>query len=173
MRGREEFLAGWLRSISRVLSRSIVFGFVWWMLGGGDPSSWWIGVPAVGLAVWFSLLLSPSWVRLRWSLGGLALFLPFFCLQSLRGGFDVSRRALHPRLPLHPCLVRYPFRLGETSARVFMANVVSLLPGTLSADVEGDVLIVHALDGGLPVEQQLHALESRVAHLFRVAVQDL
>jgi multicomponent Na+:H+ antiporter subunit E len=160
-----------LRWIARVLSRSITFGFLWWVLGGNDPLWWWVGLPAVGLAVMVSLAFSPAPCRLRWSPGGLALFVPFFFIQSLRGGLDVARRALHPRLPLNPSLVRYPLRLEETPAQVFMANVVSLLPGTLSADLEGSVLIVHALDTGLPVAEQLHALESRVAHLFRIVMQ--
>jgi multicomponent Na+:H+ antiporter subunit E len=102
----------------------------------------------------------------------MASFLPFFCLQSLRGGVDVAWRAFHPGLPIHPCLVHYPLRLRETPARVFMANVVSLLPGTLSADIDGDSLIVHALDGRLPVAEQLAVLESRVANVFRIALPD-
>ena len=53
-----------------------------------------------------------------------------------------------------------------------MANVVSLLPGTLSADIDGDGLVVHALDGRLPVTEQLAVLESRVADLFRIALPD-
>lgn len=101
----------------------------------------------------------------------MALFAPFFLVQSLRGGVDVARRALHPRLPLNPCLVRYPLCLEEVPAQVFMANVVSLLPGTLSADLEDSVLTVHALDCALPVTEQLQALESRVARLFGLAVQ--
>lgn len=156
----------------RVVSRIFVFGFIWWTLGGGGPATWWLGLPAVAIAVAVSLLVTHPSIRLRWSPGGLASFLPFFCLQSLRGGVDVAWRAFHPGLPIHPCLVHYPLRLRETPARVFMANVVSLLPGTLSADLEGDSLVVHALDGRLPVTEQLRALESRVARLFRIVLQD-
>jgi multicomponent Na+:H+ antiporter subunit E len=156
----------------RIVSRGFVFGFIWWTLGGADLATWWVGLPAVGIAVVVSLLITHASIRLRWSPGGLAFFLPFFCLQSLRGGVDVAWRAFHPGLPIHPCLVSYSLRLRETPARVFMANVVSLLPGTLSADLEGDCLVVHALDGRLPVTGQLRELESRVANLFRIALQD-
>jgi len=127
---------------------------------------WWFALPAVGLAVTASLALVPGPWRLHWSPEGLARFVPFFLFQSLRGGLDVACRTFHPRLPLNPSLVRYPLRLEQSPAQVFMANVVSLLPGTLSADLEGSVLTVHALDIGLPVTEQLQTLESRVARLF-------
>lgn len=152
------------------MSRGCAFGLLWWGLGGDDPLWWWAGLPTVGLAVVVSLALSPGPWRLRWNPGGLARFVPFFLFQSLRGGLDVARRTLHPRLPLNPSLVCYPLRLEESPAQVFMANVVSLLPGTLSADLEGSVLTVHALDIGLPVTEQLQALESRVARLFESTV---
>lgn len=170
MTGREEVPgsgSGWLR---RVLSRSIVLGILWWVLGGSDPLWWWVGLPAVGLAVMVSLSLAPASMQQRWRARGVVLFVPFFCFQSLRGGIDVARRAFDPRLPLHPSLVRYPFRLMDWPSRVFMANAVSLLPGTLSADLDEHHLLVHALDQDLPVMAQLHALETRVAHLFCVAL---
>lgn len=151
---------------TRVLSRIMVLGGIWWVLVDGEASSWWFGLPAVGLAVMVSLLLPPAPTPLHLSPGGLALFMPFFLVQSLRGGVDVMRRALHPRLPLEPALICYRLGLGEASARVFMANAVSLLPGTLIADLDGDQLIVHSLDVRMPVHEQLRELERRVGRVF-------
>ena len=160
------------RWLPRVFSRTFVFGGVWWTLAGGDPSGWRVGLPAVVTAAALSLFLSLDSPPFRFSPRGLLRFVPFFCIQSLRGGLDVAWRALHPSLPIHPCLIRYPLSLRGTPAQVFMADVVSLLPGTLSADLEADHLTVHALDGRLPISDQLRAVESRVAALFGAAFED-
>jgi multicomponent Na+:H+ antiporter subunit E len=46
--------------------------------------------------------------------------------------------------------------------------VVSLLPGTLSVELEQDDLLLHALDIRLPVDRELERLEIRVADVFSV-----
>lgn len=169
MTGNVEGRLGRSRWKTRFLTRTMVFGALWWILASGDASSWWIGVPAVGFAAAVSLLLPPAPGRLRLSPSGLALFLPFFLFQSLQGGIDVMRRVFHPRLPLEPALICYRLGLGEASARVFMANAVSLLPGTLSADLDGHQLMVHTLDARMPVREQLRELELRVGRVFGVS----
>ena len=146
--------------------RAAGFALLWLMLNGDDATSWFIGLPTVAAATIASLLLQPvaGW-RLKWR--GLARFLPFFLWESLRGSIDVSRRALHPQLPLAPLLVEYQLRLPPGAWRVFLANTVSLLPGTLSAELQGDCLTVHALDGRQEsVTEKLRTLEARIADLF-------
>lgn len=93
-------------------------------------------------------------------------FVPFFAYCSLKGGVDVAGRAFSPRLPLTPAMLDYSLRLPKGTARVFFANIVSLLPGTLSTDIRGDTLMVHVLDNTSPVFEQLQRLEVAVARLF-------
>lgn len=162
---------GSLRAEERTFSiRTAAFHFVllglsWWVLAQGDTGSWVIGVPAVLLATMVSLRFSAdsSW---GWRLDGFLRFLPLFASSSLKGGVDVASRAFRPALPLTPTMVDYSLQLREGTARVFFANIVSLLPGTLSADIRGDTLIVHVLDGNLPTFEQLRRLELAVARLF-------
>ena len=40
------------------------------------------------------------------------------------------------------------------------------VPGTLSADIRGDTLVVHVLDRNLPTFEQLRRLELAVARMF-------
>jgi multicomponent Na+:H+ antiporter subunit E len=51
-------------------------------------------------------------------------------------------------------------------ARVFFANCLNLLPGTLTASWEDDVLQVHVLTEGPQVMAELRNLERQVALLF-------
>lgn len=135
------------------------------MLVDGDNGSWLIGAPAVALAVAVSVLAG-SRAPTRWQLGGWLLFLPYFVGKSVLGAIDVARRAYHPQVDLTPAFYQYPMRLSTEPAQVFFANAVSLLPGTLSAELRGNRLVVHALDATQPVRRDLAILEDKVAQLF-------
>lgn len=50
--------------------------------------------------------------------------------------------------------------------RVFMANTVSLLPGTLSVELDEEHLRVHVLDQTGAFASELAMIEVRVARLF-------
>lgn len=52
---------------------------------------------------------------------------------------------LNPRLPVEPCLVILSTRLEDDVTRTMLANSVTLTPGTLTVDVDGDRFLVHAL----------------------------
>lgn len=96
-------------------------------------------------------------------------FAAVFLTESLKGGVDVAARVLRPRVPIAPALIDYETSLlGETQARAFFVLCVSLLPGTLVASIEDDRIIVHALDAGEQVPQDLVRLEKIIADLFRL-----
>ncbi len=151
--------------LRRAAPRIVPLVLVWWVLSSGDAGSWLIGAPVITGAVIVNLALLPArgW---RWTPGGVVRFVPFFLRQSLSGGVDVALRALRPSRPLHPTLLDYTLRLPENPARVFMVSVISLLPGTLSAELEGRHLRVHTLIQGPAVLENLRELEIRVAALF-------
>lgn len=149
------------------LSRGLLFAIIWWILTDGSASSWWIGVPVILLAVITSNALIPP-TRLAWS--GLLRFIPFFFTRSLMGGVDVAWRAFHPSLPIAPDLIAYPLRLPSGLPQVFMANTVSLLPGTLSAELGQSALQVHVLDRRKDFVAELEAVEINVARVFGVSL---
>jgi len=149
------------------LIRVACFASLWWMLTAGDPRSWIIGVPAVLAATAASMALSP---RVPWRIDALALasFIPYFTWRSMAGSVDVAWRALHPRLPISPTLEQYPLRLPPHGpARVFFADVVSLLPGTLSASLNHESMTIHILNPD-PDDAffDLTRLEAKVGALF-------
>lgn len=149
--------------------RAAAFALVWWILTGGAVESWLVGVPAVLAATLVSMALVPAF---PWSPTGVVCFLPFFAWQSLRGGVDVAWRAFHPRTPIAPGLVEYPLRLAPGLPRVFMVNTVSLLPGTLSAELGADCLIVHVLDTQKSVLSELMMVEQAVARMFATSLKN-
>jgi len=156
------------RSRPGLAERVLWFGalaVLWMLLNPGDGQSWLVGLPVVAMATHIAMKLH-SPLASRVSLQGAVRFVCFFAWQSLRGGWDVARRAFHPRLPLNPGLVQYRLRLPKGPERILLLNITSLLPGTVSAGLDGDTLLLHALDGGPAVSEGMLALEARVADLF-------
>lgn len=156
---------GWQAWARRIL----LFSVFWWVLSGGDAHGWLIGAPFIVIASWLSLQL---WTDLRISLGGVLRFLPWFAYQSLVGAVDVAHRALRPAMPLQPGLVRHRVRLPAGLCRVSLANVISMLAGTLSADLEDDELVIHTLDTGRDMHAMVQDLEPRIAGLFGIELED-
>lgn len=152
---------GWVRRIA-------LFAALWWILTDGVAASWVIGAPIVLLAAWLSRTL---WADPPLSVLGVARFVPFFAYQSLAGATDVAKRALQPTMPLYPGVVRHRLRLPPGVARVSLANVVSMLAGTLSADLEGDELVIHALDARNDLHAMVEDLEPRIAAVFNLPLE--
>ena len=145
--------------------RAIGFALVWLILVGPDAASWIIGGPFVVAATLASLRLSKPRER-NLSVSSLAGFIPYFLFESLRGGLDVAARVLLPRLRVQPGNQEYRVSLRSLEARLVFIDSISLLPGTLSADLRGDLVTVHALDVRTDVVEGLTTLERRVAALF-------
>jgi len=149
----------------RPLARILMFALLWLILAGTDPTSWIIGVPAVMLAAVYARRLAGA-PPADLSAPGIVRFVPYFLWQSLLGGLDVARRVLRPRLRIAPGFHRYPLRLTNPAARVFFLDSVTLLPGTLSADMREGVIELHALDAAADPAPALADLERRVGLLF-------
>ena len=154
-----------LAAVRAVLWRSALFAGLWWVLTDGRSDSWGVGSVSVLLAVWLSLRLLPP-VTTYVSRIGLLRFLAYFIAQSLRGGFQVAGFALRPRMGLRPGFHEVDLHMPEGIGRVLLANTLSLLPGTLSVELQGDRLCLHVLDEQAPTEADVRAAETRLAHLL-------
>jgi multicomponent Na+:H+ antiporter subunit E len=145
--------------------RLTVFTLLWWVLTEGQPESWPLGSIVILSTTALSLALSrPA----PWSAVGFLRFVPFFLWRSLHGGADVAWRACMPGLPIAPGMMIYRLRLPPGRARIFMTAVVSLVPGTLSAELARNNLYIHSLDMRASGEADLAILEAKVAALFRI-----
>jgi multicomponent Na+:H+ antiporter subunit E len=151
--------------VASVARSGVLLALLWTALTGGEPASWAIGAPAVAAGAAIAFLLPPaaSW---RLSPTGALVFVGWFAAQSLRGAVDVARRALDPRLPLRPGFRSFETGLPPGPARIVMINTITLLPGTLTAGIRGDRLIVHMLDTRADLARELAAVEARVRALF-------
>ena len=78
------------------------------------------------------VFLSP--VRVFWFL----VYVPVFFYYVMKANFDVVYRALHPKMPIKPGIVKIKTNLKTESGITALANSITLTPGTLTVDLETD-----------------------------------
>lgn len=148
------------------LATSAVLVVLWAGFHWDDPASWMVGIPSALIGGALTLFL-PASAPLRLSpLEGLR-FAKFAIFGILRGAIDVSRRSLSPQT-LKPGCMPWRTTLPEGRPRRLFAVAITLLPGTLTAWMEGDMLTVHALDLSDATRAELAALEEHIAKLFKL-----
>lgn len=147
--------------------RGLLLCGLWAVLADGE--GWGFGVPVALGAAWLSLRLAPpSAHRIR--LLALPRFAGWFLWQSLRAGWDVARRTLHPALPLDPGMIRLRPALPVGAPTWWLMLVISLLPGTLSVRMAAGTLELHCLDAGGDVAGDVAQAEGELARLFGLQV---
>jgi len=84
------------------------------------------------------VFISP--VRAFWFL----VYVPVFFYYMLIANLDVVYRALHPKMPIRPGIVKIKTNLKTESGITALANSITLTPGTLTVDLTDDgFLYVH------------------------------
>ena len=78
------------------------------------------------------IFISP--VRVFWFL----IYLPVFFYYVLMANLDVVYRALHPKMPIKPGIVKIKTTLKTESGITALANSITLTPGTLTVDLTDD-----------------------------------
>jgi len=72
-------------------------------------------------------------------------YLPWFAWQVAKSNADVALRILVPSKGISPRVIRVPSTQRSDVGRTLYANSITLTPGTISIDVQGDEITVHAL----------------------------
>lgn len=74
-----------------------------------------------------------------------AYYVPRFLWECFKANIDVAYRVLHPGLPIKPGIIKVKTTLKSDTGLTFLANSITLTPGTLSVDIDRKkgVLYVH------------------------------
>ena len=136
-----------METLKRRLVEVVVIFVLWLLL------TWSLDVQGVVagaiLAILFAVLLSgllPARVErllspTRWFWAIMHLIsLSFWIIIA---NFDVLYRVVHPNLPIRPGIVKIKTTLKSDEAKTFLANSITLTPGTLTVDIIDDWLYVH------------------------------
>ena len=128
-----------------------LFGF--WLVLSGHLDAFHVVLGALS-SVWIALgtrrLLGLDPPIVKGALGiaealRLLRYLPWLVWQIVIASLQVARVVLDPALPIAPRVLRVRVPLPHNFARLVLANSITLTPGTVTLDVEGDDYLVHAL----------------------------
>ena len=130
----------------------LVFLMLFWMLlsGHGEPL-----ILAFGMLS--SLLVTLLIARMDSRDGEPATFRPgirvmhyfgWLFWQVVRSNIDVARRIWNPSLPIRPSWQRLDTEVTTPLEKTLYANSITLTPGTLSVELDGEWLYVHCVTVG-------------------------
>lgn len=119
----------------------------WVMLNGSlDPATLAIGavvaalitvVSSRGMSFFSAARFTPAavWATL--------CYFTYFFVALVKSNLRLARLVLTPSLPINPGFVKVHTRLKTPMARLLLANSITLTPGTLTVEIEGEWLYVH------------------------------
>lgn len=106
-------------------------------------------------------------------------YIPWLIWQIVIASLQVAVVVLNPKMPIEPAIIKFKSRLPNMSAKVILANSITLTPGTITLQLLDDEFIVHALmdmsatgitEDSLPAEvaKLYEKKPSQVAHKFEI-----
>ncbi len=73
----------------------------------------------------------------------LMCYVPVFFYYCIKANLDVLYRVIHPKTPIKPGIIKVKTSLKSDVAKTFLANSITLTPGTMSLDMDGEYIYVH------------------------------
>lgn len=148
--------------------------FILWMMLSASFN--WIhlglGVVISFAVAWINSGHSPFVPKFRlWS--RIFLYLPWLFVKIVQGGLHLSKLILHPALPINPRLIDVEAKLGHHAAVVLLGNSITLTPGTITAEVDSNKLVVHAIDEVSGEDVTSKRIELRISEIFYHEEPDL
>lgn len=127
-----------------------VIGFVVWILLGW-PFDIQHAVVGILVAALVALLTGDMFARRPHHFGHLSryvwfgYYVPLLLWECFKANIDVALRVINPRLPINPGIVKVNTILRSDTALTFLANSITLTPGTFCVDIkpEEGILYIH------------------------------
>ena len=132
----------------RAIGLGLVLSALWLLLSGiYTPLIMGLGLFSVVLVVWISYRM--DLIEREGMPFHLILHIPKYWLWLIKeivlANIHVARLILDPKLPISPSMIEVKATQDSDLGRVIHANSITLTPGTVSVELEGDVILVHAI----------------------------
>lgn len=153
----------------------VVVLFALWLIFSGrlDATHLILGVVAVALVVVINYRLfkvKPYPELDKPSVSMRSFRLPAYLLWLLKeiiiANIQVAYIILHPKMPIQPKLMRFTSKLPTSTAKVILGNSITLTPGTLTIDIQGDNFLVHSLTQTSSSSLEQGEMQRRIFELY-------
>jgi multicomponent Na+:H+ antiporter subunit E len=88
--------------------------------------------------------------------------------EVVKSSIDVTRCILDPKLPISPTVIRVKASQRTDLGRTTHANSITLIPGTVSMDLDADTITVHALNRRYAKELESGDMDRRVSAVEKI-----
>ncbi|MEZ5852539.1 MAG: Na+/H+ antiporter subunit E [Hyphomicrobiaceae bacterium] len=134
--------------MSRLVSLFVAL-FVFWLALSGHFTPFLIaaGVASSLLCVWVAARMGVADGEghpVSFFIPAISYF-PWIVWEIVKAAWAVTKVIVDPRLPVSPTMTRVTASQRTTVGIATYANSITLTPGTITMDVKGDVLTIHAL----------------------------
>ena len=158
-----------------LLLMGLMLALVWLALSGlFKPLLVGLGMAATLLTLWLASRMGiiDAEEHAVWSVFRFVAYWPWLSIEILKSSIDVARRVLSPSLPISPTVFELRASQKTLVGRVVLANSITLTPGTVTLDVDGHRLTVHALSGDSIEEAMGGEMDRRVTRAEGAAAAD-
>ena len=91
-------------------------------------------------------------------------YLLYFLYALLKANLNLAKRVLSPDMKIHPRMVEINTTMQSDLGKLFLANSITLTPGTLTVDVYDNRMLVHWID--CPEHVDIEATTKAVVNKF-------
>lgn len=140
---------------------------VFWLGNSGHYKPLMLGFMAVSVVI--TLLLSARlkiidrdgapYVRLA----GFLAYYPWLFWEVVKSNWVVIKACLRADLDINPALVKVKTTCKSDLAKVTFANSITMTPGTVTIEIEGDKMLVHGLYEANTVPEAFEEMDRRCA----------
>ncbi|MFC1490211.1 Na+/H+ antiporter subunit E [Candidatus Latescibacterota bacterium] len=103
-------------------------------------------------------------MRIVWFL----YYIPIFFIHMVKANLDVAYRVIHVDVPIRPGIVKVKTSMKTDLGLTFLANSITLTPGTLTVDIVGSDLYIHWINiTNDDPEQQTEIIVSRFEKILK------
>lgn len=127
---------------------NVILTFVWVALTGSyEFGNYIFGFVLSFGAIWVGRIGDPVYNRYFTAIPKWISFFFFFILELIKANLHVAYEVITPKWTMEPGIIKIPLDVKSDLEITFLANLITLTPGTLSLDVSEDkkVLYVHSM----------------------------
>lgn len=100
-------------------------------------------------------------------LGRQMRYWPWLFLRIVESSWHLTKIILDPALPIKPKLLTYRSNLKHRGAVMMLGNSITLTPGTITVDINGNYIMVHAIDETSGEDLTSGRMERKIADVYQ------
>ncbi|MDI6840154.1 MAG: Na+/H+ antiporter subunit E [bacterium] len=155
-----------MRRLSFVIVAFVIWVLVTWSLSWQELT---IGLVVV---LFTSLLFGESFPGFKIfspkRIGWLIYYIPVWIFACILANLDVAYRAIHPKMPIKPGIVKIRTSLKSDIGKTVLANSITMTPGTMTVDINGEYLYIHWIwVGDEKIEEATRIIAERFERILK------